>query len=339
MIAALQARLPTATFTGLGGSQMARQHQQQIVRAEDVAVMGVTEILRHVPHIYSSYRRLVRSIRRDRPSIAILIDFPDVNFRLARHLRRAGVPVVWLVSPQLWAWKRRRLRWVQQRVDKMLVIFPFEATFYRERGVDAEFIGHPLLTPESTSPALPRETYAAQHGLDPSKTWIALLPGSRWKEIHANLPALHELAMSDLIATAAAETTFLNGAEAMKAGFEKAIKGYDTVLGYGKDTVEAYMKSATVAGKGIETINSEIYSFSKDAIEESIAASKAILGSKSIHEAFELQTDYAKSAFESYVGELTKVSELFTSTTKSTFAPLQGRVQAWVEVVQSARAA
>jgi lipid-A-disaccharide synthase len=187
---------------------MARQHQQQIVRAEDVAVMGVTEILRHIPRIYSSYRRLVRSIRRDRPSIAVLIDFPDVNFRLARHLHRAGVPIVWLVSPQLWAWKRRRLRWVQQRVSKMLVIFPFEETFYRERGVDAEFIGHPLLTPESTSPSLPRETYAAQHDLDPAKTWIALLPGSRWKEIRANLPALHELAMSDLIATAAAETTF-----------------------------------------------------------------------------------------------------------------------------------
>ena len=187
---------------------MARHHQRQIVRAEDVAVMGVTEILRHIPHVYSSYRRLVRSIRRNRPSIAVLIDFPDVNFRLAHHLHRAGIPVVWLVSPQLWAWKRRRLRWVQERVSKMLVIFPFEETFYRERGVDAEFIGHPLLTAESTSPSLPRETYAAQHDLDPAKTWIALLPGSRWKEIHANLPALHELAMSDLIATAAAETTF-----------------------------------------------------------------------------------------------------------------------------------
>jgi len=139
--------------------------------------------------------------------------------------------------------------------------------------------------------------------------------------------------------TASAETTFLNGAEAMKAGFEKAVKSYDTVLGYGKDTVEAYMKSATIAGKGVESINSELYSYSKDAIEESIAASKAILGSKSVHEAFELQTDYAKSAFEAYVGELTKFSELLTSTTKSTFAPLQGRVQAWVEVVQSARAA
>ena len=139
--------------------------------------------------------------------------------------------------------------------------------------------------------------------------------------------------------SAAAEHTFFNGAEALKTGFEKAVKNYDIVLGYGKDTTEAYMKSATVAGKGIETINSEIYSYSKDAIEESIAAGKAILGSKSIHEAFELQTDYAKSAFESYVGELTKVSDLYTSTTKSIFAPLQGRVQAWVDVVQSARAA
>src|SRR5579875_929835 len=96
LITALRTRLPDATFTGLGGAQMARQHQEQIVRAEDVAVMGVTEILRHIPHIYASYRRLVRSIRPDlggvRPSIAILIDFPDVNFRLARHLRRAGVP-------------------------------------------------------------------------------------------------------------------------------------------------------------------------------------------------------------------------------------------------------
>jgi phasin family protein len=139
--------------------------------------------------------------------------------------------------------------------------------------------------------------------------------------------------------TASAEAAFLNGAETLKAGFEKAVKSYDSVLGYGKDTVEAYMKSATVAGKGLESINSEIYAYSKDAIEESIAAGKAILGSKSVHEAFELQTDFAKSAFESYVSELTKFSTLFTTATKETFAPLQGRVQAWVEVVQSARPA
>jgi lipid-A-disaccharide synthase len=95
---------------------------------------------------------------------------------------------------------------VQQRVDKMLVIFPFEESFYRERGVDAEFVGHPLAA--QPQPHTSREDYAATHALDPAKTWIALLPGSRWKELRANLPALHELAMSDLIAAAAANTTF-----------------------------------------------------------------------------------------------------------------------------------
>jgi len=206
LIETLTKRLPGATFTGLGGSQMEHAGQQRVVRAEEVAVMGVTEILRHIPHIYASYRKLVRSIRANRPDIAVLIDFPDVNFRLAKHLHRAGVPVVWFVSPQLWAWKRRRLRWVQQRVDKMLVIFPFEERFYRERGVDAQFVGHPLA--ELPLPTISREAYAEQHGLDPAKTWIALLPGSRWKEIRANLPTLQELAMSDLIASSAAYTTF-----------------------------------------------------------------------------------------------------------------------------------
>jgi lipid-A-disaccharide synthase len=185
---------------------MAAHGQQQTVRAEDVAVMGITEILRHIPRIVASYRKLVAAIKREKPAVAILIDFPDVNFRLAKHLHAAGVPVIWFVSPQLWAWKRSRLRWVQQRVSKMMVIFPFEETFYRNRSVAAEFIGHPLA--EAPLPTITREDYAAQHNLDPNKIWIALLPGSRWKEIRANLPTLHELAVSDLIETHSSEITF-----------------------------------------------------------------------------------------------------------------------------------
>jgi phasin family protein len=140
-------------------------------------------------------------------------------------------------------------------------------------------------------------------------------------------------------AATAAETAMENGAAALKTGLEKAMKGYDAVLGYNKDTAEAVMKSATVAGKSIESINSELYSFSKQSIEDSVAATKAVMGSKSVHEAFEFQTDFAKSAFEAYVAELSKISELATSATKETFAPFKGRVQAWLDVVQSTRAA
>lgn len=140
-------------------------------------------------------------------------------------------------------------------------------------------------------------------------------------------------------ATEGMEAAMKNGTEAIKAGFEKAVKNYDQFLGFGKDTVEAYMKAANAAGKGAETLHNEIYAFSKQSIEDSIAAGKALLGSKSAHEAFELQTDFAKTAFDAYVSELTKISELMVSTTKEAFEPLQGRVAAWVEVVQNSRAA
>jgi lipid-A-disaccharide synthase len=175
---------------------------RRIVRAEDVAHMGITEVLRHALYIHSQYRALVRAIHRDPPSLAILIDFPDVNLRLAWHLRRRGVPVLYFVSPQLWAWKRRRLRWVQQRVDRMMVIFPFEAPFYRARNVNAEFVGHPLAT--LPQPTVSRLEFVRDHmfanrdkpesSSHLSRPWIALLPGSRWKEVQANLPTMLEAA-------------------------------------------------------------------------------------------------------------------------------------------------
>ncbi|MEI9888149.1 MAG: phasin family protein [Rhizomicrobium sp.] len=135
------------------------------------------------------------------------------------------------------------------------------------------------------------------------------------------------------------ETAFKTGTEALKANFEKAAKGYEQLLGFQKDTVEAYVKAANVAGKGAETLHNEIYAFSKQSIEGSIANAKAVMASKSAHEAFELQTGFAKSAFESYIGQITKLGELMVATSKETFEPIQGRVQAWVDVVQSARAA
>ena len=133
------------------------------------------------------------------------------------------------------------------------------------------------------------------------------------------------------------ETAIKTGSEAFKTGFDKAVKNYDQFLGYGKETLEAYIKAANAAGKGVETLHNELYAYSKQSVEDSIAATKALLGSKSVHEAFELQSDFAKSAFDTYVSQVTKLGELVSSATKETIEPLQGRIQAWVEVVQSSR--
>lgn len=188
IVTELRTRMPQCNCFGLGGTEMEAAGLDRIVRAEDVAHMGITEVIRHMPHIYGEYRRLVSSIRNRRPDIAILIDFPDVNLRLARELRKLNIPVIYFVSPQLWAWKRRRLRWVQQRVDRMMVIFPFEERFYRARGVDATFVGHPLA--QLPLPDITRAEFAAKYSLDPAKNWIALLPGSRRKEVQLNLPEM-----------------------------------------------------------------------------------------------------------------------------------------------------
>ncbi len=175
-------------FFGMGGERMEALGCERIVRSEDVAVMGITEVVRHLPQIYREYRKLKAAIQERRPDVAVLIDFPDIHLKLAEECKRLGVPVIFFVSPQLWAWKKGRIRKVQRFVDRMLVIFPFEEPFYRERGVKADYVGHPLA--DLPLPGITREEFAAQNGLDAGKTWIALLPGSRAKEIRLNLPEM-----------------------------------------------------------------------------------------------------------------------------------------------------
>jgi lipid-A-disaccharide synthase len=184
----LAARGQTATFFGMGSDRMADAGLERLVRSEDVAVMGITEVVRHLPRIYRAFRKLKQAARSRRPDVAILIDFPDIHFKLARQFHRLGIPVIFFVSPQLWAWKKRRIRLVQRYVTRMLVIFPFEEAYYRERSVAAEFVGHPLA--DLPLPAISRKEFAAQNGLDPNKTWIGLLPGSRPREIQYNLPEM-----------------------------------------------------------------------------------------------------------------------------------------------------
>lgn len=177
---------------GMGGPQMEAAGVERVVRSEDVAVMGFTEVVLHLPRIYGEYRKLKRAIRARRPDVAVLIDFPEIHFRLANEFKRLGVPVIYFVGPQIWAWKQHRIKLVREYVRRMLVIFPFEEKFYRERGVEAEYVGHPLA--ELPMPAVSREEYAAGNHLDPAKMWIGLLPGSRVPEILKNLKGMLEAA-------------------------------------------------------------------------------------------------------------------------------------------------
>ncbi len=182
----------SAQLFGMGGPRMEAAGVERVVRAEDMAVMGFTEVVQHLPRIYREFSKLKRAIRARRLDVAVLIDFPEIHFRLAKEFHRLGIPVIYFVSPQLWAWKEHRIRLVRKYVRRMLVIFPFEESYYRTRGVDAEFVGHPLAG--LPLPAISREQFAAENHLDPTRTWIGLLPGSRLREIEDHLPKMLEAA-------------------------------------------------------------------------------------------------------------------------------------------------
>jgi lipid-A-disaccharide synthase len=163
-----------------------------VVDAKDLSVVGITEILSHLPKIYGLYRHLIAEADRRKPDLAIVIDSPAFNWRVARQMKRRGIPVVYYVAPQFWAWRQGRVRLLRDYIDKALVIFPFEEKFYRDRGVDATFVGHPLA--DLPHPAIERKDYATQFHLDAAKPWITLMPGSRAKEVRMNLPTILDAA-------------------------------------------------------------------------------------------------------------------------------------------------
>ena len=183
---------PLPTFFGVGGDRMRAAGCDTVVDAKDLAVVGITEILSHLPKIWGLFQHLIREADRRKPDLAIVIDSPAFNWRVAREMKKRGIPTVYYVAPQFWAWRQGRVRLIRDYIDKALVIFPFEEKFYRDRGVDATFVGHPLA--DLPYPAIAREDYAKQFNLDPAKYWITLMPGSRVKEVRMNLAAIVESA-------------------------------------------------------------------------------------------------------------------------------------------------
>jgi lipid-A-disaccharide synthase len=179
---------PEAAITGFGSARLRAAGASLVRDFSGVSVTGLTEALRVIPQSWQNYRALLRAADDERPDVFVPIDFPDFNFFLARALHKRGIPIVYYISPQLWAWRRGRLKTMRRVADRVLVIFPFEQTFYEEAGVPATFVGHPLL--ELSPPPIPRDAFLRARGLDPSRPVVAMLPGSRRNELRTILPDL-----------------------------------------------------------------------------------------------------------------------------------------------------
>lgn len=182
----------SARVYGLGGPRLREAGGELVEDYRGLTVTGLSEALAVLPRSLAVYRRLVRMARADPPDVFVPIDFPDFNFRLAGALHRLGVPVVYYVCPQVWAWRRGRLRAMRRLVRRALVIFPFEEALYRRWGVPVEFVGHPLVELCRTARPDGGSTTGVvrEAGLDPGAPTVALLPGSRPNEVRAILPDL-----------------------------------------------------------------------------------------------------------------------------------------------------
>jgi lipid-A-disaccharide synthase len=172
---------------GLGGDRLAEQGARLLAHVRELAVVGLLEVVKHLSRLRAVFASVLDEVDRRPPDVAVLIDYPDFNLRLARELRRRGIPVVYYVSPQVWAWRRRRVHAIRRDVSLMLVIFPFEEAIYREAGVRVRFVGHPLV--DLVRPP-DRAAFLARHRLDPARRLVAVLPGSRRREVAHNLPPL-----------------------------------------------------------------------------------------------------------------------------------------------------
>ena len=179
---------PAAEITGLGSDRLRDAGATLVGDFKGLSVTGILEVARLLPKIHATYRRLVADATANRPDVFVAIDFPDFNFRLAAAMRRLGVPVVYYISPQLWAWRTGRMKTMRRIADRVLVIFPFEAPIYEAAGVPVEWVGHPML--DVLAPTEPRAVFLSRHGLDPARPVVALLPGSRRNEVREILPGL-----------------------------------------------------------------------------------------------------------------------------------------------------
>jgi lipid-A-disaccharide synthase len=243
---ALKSRFPGCTIFGLGGQRMRQAGVELEGDIQHTAAVGPLAALGQIGALFKVFRRLADRVEVSPPDAAILIDFPDFNLRLAKRLKAIHVPVIYYISPQIWAWREGRIHQIREVVTKMLVIFPFEEELYRNAGVDVEFVGHPLIATVRASKS--KEEFCLKHGLDMKKPFMAILPGSRKKEIRNILPTLCEAV--EKIRAQKPETQFvLPAAPNLERGLIEGIVGNRPIKIVSNDTYNAlrYARAAIVA--------------------------------------------------------------------------------------------
>jgi lipid-A-disaccharide synthase len=249
---------PSLTICGLGGPQFAAAGGKLIDDYRDIAVTGLTEAIAKVPRSFAALRRLVAAARAERPDALIVIDSPDFNFRLAPQIRKLGVPVIYYISPQIWAWRPGRLKTIRGFADRVLVIFPFEEAIYRDGDVPVEFVGHPLV--DLSAPSASRDTFLARHGLSASAPVVAVLPGSRPNEVARILPDL--VASAPLIRARVPDAQFVVArAPHLPDRLFEPVKSLVSGVAIEEDDTDTVLSSADVAltASGTATVQTALH--------------------------------------------------------------------------------
>jgi len=190
LVRSLRSKSSNLTFFGIGGNEMAKESMDIVYHAKDMAFLGFFEVVRHLPFIRKVFRNMIILLKERKPDLVILIDYPGFNLRFAKKVKKLGFPVIYYISPQVWAWGKGRVKKMVRVIDLMMVIFPFEETFYKQEGMDVRFVGNPLKG--VVKPGQSREDFLTDQKLTHQKHVIGLLPGSRKQEVQRILPEMIE---------------------------------------------------------------------------------------------------------------------------------------------------
>ncbi len=255
LVEALRRHRPDLQFFGCAGPRMQRAGVRPVVDAHSLAVVGLVEVITHIPRIYGEYRKLLKAARAERPEVAILTDSPDFHLRVARQLKKLGIPVFYLVAPQVWAWRKGRLPLIRRTIDRLFCIFPFEPEFFARHGIDATYIGHPLTRP--VKPSASRTELRRRFDIPDGAPLVVLLPGSRTGEAARHLPILLD-AVERLRASAKSAPRFIlavpPGTVPLASKFRERISSASIQLLEGKTWDALVCGDVALAASGTVTI-------------------------------------------------------------------------------------